>query len=168
MLQPLRYRTVPHPFGTWSRTGAQLVPNRCATVRCLVPCRARGARTKYTGGGRQTMTNLRLRKEPTSPYYTNIFFVKGLNFTHIFGKKLKKGIILQSVSKMSNYSFKKIGRAERTPNFYVYLTQGERSEPENFSIRRLKGTILPRKLGCLLYTSPSPRDLSTSRMPSSA
>ena len=25
-----------------------------------------------------------------------------------------------------------------------------------------------RALGCLLYTSPSPRDLSTSRMPSSA
>ena len=25
-----------------------------------------------------------------------------------------------------------------------------------------------KKLGCLLYTSPSPRDLSTSRMPSSA
>ena len=27
---------------------------------------------------------------------------------------------------------------------------------------------LKNKLGCLLYTSPSPRDLSTSRMPSSA
>ena len=27
---------------------------------------------------------------------------------------------------------------------------------------------LNRSLGCLLYTSPSPRDLSTSRMPSSA
>ena len=27
---------------------------------------------------------------------------------------------------------------------------------------------LPRFKGCLLYTSPSPRDLSTSRMPSSA
>ena len=28
--------------------------------------------------------------------------------------------------------------------------------------------ILPQLLNCLLYTSPSPRDLSTSRMPSSA
>ena len=27
---------------------------------------------------------------------------------------------------------------------------------------------LPHRRGCLLYTSPSPRDLSTSRMPSSA
>ena len=30
------------------------------------------------------------------------------------------------------------------------------------------GEIVPRPYGCLLYTSPSPRDLSTSRMPSSA
>ena len=30
-----------------------------------------------------------------------------------------------------------------------------------------RSMIRPRK-GCLLYTSPSPRDLSTSRMPSSA
>ena len=28
--------------------------------------------------------------------------------------------------------------------------------------------IIPHSDGCLLYTSPSPRDLSTSRMPSSA
>jgi len=28
--------------------------------------------------------------------------------------------------------------------------------------------VLADQLGCLLYTSPSPRDLSTSRMPSSA
>ena len=29
-------------------------------------------------------------------------------------------------------------------------------------------TLHPNVFGCLLYTSPSPRDLSTSRMPSSA
>ena len=28
--------------------------------------------------------------------------------------------------------------------------------------------LIARSLACLLYTSPSPRDLSTSRMPSSA
>ena len=35
----------------------------------------------------------------------------------------------------------------------------------------IRGRLLDRKgrvLACLLYTSPSPRDLSTSRMPSSA
>ena len=30
------------------------------------------------------------------------------------------------------------------------------------------GRLIYRSWGCLLYTSPSPRDLSTSRMPSSA
>ena len=40
------------------------------------------------------------------------------------------------------------------------------------ALRELSTTLfLPRRMGihtCLLYTSPSPRDLSTSRMPSSA
>ena len=31
-----------------------------------------------------------------------------------------------------------------------------------------KGLVLAEALGCLLYTSPSPRDCKTSRMPSSA
>ena len=35
-------------------------------------------------------------------------------------------------------------------------------------IQELMTFIAPKILGCLLYTSPSPRDLSTSRMPSSA
>ena len=32
----------------------------------------------------------------------------------------------------------------------------------------VSAAFITRWLGCLLYTSPSPRDLSTSRMPSSA
>ena len=35
-------------------------------------------------------------------------------------------------------------------------------------LRRQEGMALKRLQDCLLYTSPSPRDLSTSRMPSSA
>ena len=37
-----------------------------------------------------------------------------------------------------------------------------------FSDRAINRTALAQEQGCLLYTSPSPRDLSTSRMPSSA
>ena len=37
----------------------------------------------------------------------------------------------------------------------------------HFDVESLKGFII-KSLSCLLYTSPSPRDLSTSRMPSSA
>ena len=44
-------------------------------------------------------------------------------------------------------------------------------ETEPFALRRRAGESLEdaqRRWDCLLYTSPSPRDLSTSRMPSSA
>ena len=53
----------------------------------------------------------------------------------------------------------------------------ELTEDQNKDIRYLKGKIisvgpmadmLKKDDICLLYTSPSPRDLSTSRMPSSA
>ena len=39
-----------------------------------------------------------------------------------------------------------------------------------FAILRIKNNIILGKIayGCLLYTSPSPRDLAQSRMPSSA
>ena len=36
------------------------------------------------------------------------------------------------------------------------------------SLSKLQGRARPLFADCLLYTSPSPRDLSTSRMPSSA
>ena len=36
------------------------------------------------------------------------------------------------------------------------------------SVKELKKRLIKRGRDCLLYTSPSPRDLSTSRMPSSA
>ena len=36
------------------------------------------------------------------------------------------------------------------------------------ALENLRATIKRRRDSCLLYTSPSPRDLSTSRMPSSA
>ena len=37
-----------------------------------------------------------------------------------------------------------------------------------FNLKKLKNQIAPKAEGCLLYTSPSPRDRSLSRMPSSA
>ena len=39
---------------------------------------------------------------------------------------------------------------------------------ENWTVLQKQGAISNEDVSCLLYTSPSPRDLSTSRMPSSA
>ena len=58
--------------------------------------------------------------------------------------------------------------------YLSYRNLGEPGGPE-FSEQEVKAIAAsfeiedgPDSQGCLLYTSPSPRDLSTSRMPSSA
>ena len=56
-----------------------------------------------------------------------------------------------------------VGRSERTVSDYVKDIKGRRKEQQRAVIMRLD------RLGCcLLYTSPSPRDRTRSRMPSSA
>ena len=46
------------------------------------------------------------------------------------------------------------------------FTRGNKANPEKTNL--IKGDRNDLESICLLYTSPSPRDLSTSRMPSSA
>ena len=52
-------------------------------------------------------------------------------------------------------------RAEREACIYLTAATGH-------IVERRIGAGQDKDKGCLLYTSPSPRDLSTSRMPSSA
>ena len=67
-----------------------------------------------------------------------------------------------------------IGDAVRV---HVKVIEGEKERVQVFEGvviarkgKKISETVTVRKIsyGCLLYTSPSPRDLSTSRMPSSA
>ena len=44
----------------------------------------------------------------------------------------------------------------------------EKADPHIGLLHRGTEKLIEQKTYCLLYTSPSPRDLSTSRMPSSA
>ncbi len=53
-------------------------------------------------------------------------------------------------------TFSKITIGLASPEMIIERSHGEVTKPETINYR------------CLLYTSPSPRDLSTSRMPSSA
>ena len=50
----------------------------------------------------------------------------------------------------------------------IYMTGSCRSWIHYINLRSANGTQEEHKQICLLYTSPSPRDVSTSRMPSSA
>ena len=58
----------------------------------------------------------------------------------------------------------KISEPERKPNIADLLHE----KKIDFIINVPSTSTLEKYVGCLLYTSPSPRDLSTSRMPSSA
>ena len=55
-------------------------------------------------------------------------------------------------------------------DFSIEVTPNAAKKIDNFSDYLSPGTLIyiAHIEGCLLYTSPSPRDLSTSRMPSSA
>ena len=50
----------------------------------------------------------------------------------------------------------------------VGAVTGEQLGPGGFEYNRFREFMTGEVNACLLYTSPSPRDLSTSRMPSSA
>jgi len=54
---------------------------------------------------------------------------------------------------------------ERVHRYDVVVAGAGGSQDTNGTIG---GYLIDHTTGCLLYTSPSPRDLSTSRMPSSA
>ena len=49
--------------------------------------------------------------------------------------------------------------------YRLYPVHLKKMEKENIQLANVRTRLVD---GCLLYTSPSPRDLSTSRMPSSA
>ena len=59
---------------------------------------------------------------------------------------------------------KPLGPVEKVAGDFAF-TEGPAWDPEHGC---LYFTDIPNATICLLYTSPSPRDLSTSRMPSSA
>ena len=61
--------------------------------------------------------------------------------------------------------FARDGRFIEKVGFFNPLLPKEKKERIGLEAERIKYWL---SQGCLLYTSPSPRDLSTSRMPSSA
>ena len=72
--------------------------------------------------------------------------------TTLYGAMIANCIFMPIVTKLEGYSAHELLYREMVVMGLKYISRGES----------------PRNITCLLYTSPSPRDLSTSRMPSSA
>ena len=78
---------------------------------------------------------------------------------------------MKNIEDINRESVKKILSSKKIPDFSpgdtikvgVKIIEGKRERIQYF-----EGVCIAKKNSCLLYTSPSPRDLSTSRMPSSA
>ena len=91
--------------------------------------------------------------------------------SHLLSRRLKK---LESEGVIYRESY-----TDRPPRYeYRLTTKGRDLWPVIIAFKQWGDTwlnegdspiqIVHKSCGCLLYTSPSPRDLSTSRMPSSA
>ena len=60
------------------------------------------------------------------------------------------------------------GRSNIIANSAMVATSQPLSSQEAINILRMGGNAVDAAIACLLYTSPSPRDATLSRMPSSA
>ena len=79
------------------------------------------------------------------------------------GRDVKNSTIRRKLSSLSSLFAHLITKAPK------YVSDAERALlPSHNPVRDVGRPSVDRSQGCLLYTSPSPRDLSTSRMPSSA
>ena len=84
---------------------------------------------------------------------------------------LNKLAHLSLVNKVTTELENHIGIADKTLSEFIIDLAGKHTDPRAFQkALEVAGAELSFDLvrSCLLYTSPSPRDLSTSRMPSSA
>ena len=92
---------------------------------------------------------------------------------HLIEERRKKLASLKSANMAFPNDFKKKHSAQELKEEFDAFSKGELEKKKAKGI--VAGRIMLRRMmgkasftTCLLYTSPSPRDLSTSRMPSSA
>ena len=99
-------------------------------------------------------------------YFKNLFSNKKDMGVYIFGRVGRgKSYLMDIFYKLvQDKRCMRLHHHDFMKNIYAYMKESRLSNhrnPLNYAIDKLTK-------GCLLYTSPSPRDLSTSRMPSSA
>eukprot|EP00829_Urostomides_striatus_P002106 TRINITY_DN12271_c0_g1_i1.p2 TRINITY_DN12271_c0_g1~~TRINITY_DN12271_c0_g1_i1.p2 ORF type:complete len:134 (-),score=54.02 TRINITY_DN12271_c0_g1_i1:17-370(-) len=88
--------------------------------------------------------------------------------SHVMLKKYKAvvNIPVAGQQKNLNYNFSEFSKNESKVS--TVLTAKNLTDSRKLAVKIKKSLMEDINISCLLYTSPSPRDLSTSRMPSSA
>ena len=69
---------------------------------------------------------------------------------------------------MSRFNFADYLRFKETSKLSREIEKQKKEESERLIKTNERNDLLRKAYGCLLYTSPSPRDVEESRMPSSA
>ena len=111
----------------------------------------------------------RTRREAHFARYRNSFLKCDLDQTNSRieqGRKLRLAELERARAAVLKEDEKRRGNRRDIP--MSSPKSGNESRKMSKADTRSKGSLNGRRVTCLLYTSPSPRDLSTSRMPSSA
>ena len=135
----------------WDALGA--LADACMTVRRLVDAEE----TRAVPAGLEVYTPLALQRasERRDELYGN--------FLQVYAAELQQGAGATVCRRPAATEAPRIAPQDGRP-----ARERSRSPRMGPVDEHIRGSHLPQTRACLLYTSPSPRDLSTSRMPSSA
>ena len=115
----------------------------------------------YGGGCDMDISNLVAPTSPNSTAFYGTYF-SGLIYTTYFSAAVGDGLSpLPTAAGSAQYNFPDAGA-------WVVINNKPNSAQVEFNFSTAGNMVESKAYTCLLYTSPSPRDLSTSRMPSSA
>mgnify|MGYP003313058317 CR=1 FL=1 len=100
-------------------------------------------------------------------FYRNIF-ISLLLLNHIYAQSVFNAYGLGLSKSAHHTATTGAGSIGLVPTFHPGVSLDNPATWPGLKFTFISGSYNSRSVACLLYTSPSPRDLSTSRMPSSA
>ena len=144
------------------------------TMRCnSVTAAKKHATALYKKSGR-TLKKVYLYKKGKVMTFKITTRVSKKTGKKVFVAKRVKTVVLKKMSKMYKAKYAKKAMAAKKAKYVKKAKHAKMYAAKKYAMKEKKTTMMyamrAKKYAknCLLYTSPSPRDLSTSRMPSSA
>ena len=118
---------------------------------------------------KEQVVNFFKKYDPLNSVYVMAFSGARGNLSQVRQLVGMRGLMSDPSGEILNLPIKKNFREGLTITDYLMSGYGARKGIVDTALKTANSGYLTRRLiDCLLYTSPSPRDLSTSRMPSSA